>query len=91
MGLNAPGAAGGVAGAEGDAAGAAAAGLVAGGVAAGGVGGVCALTAVKANALKHAIANAENLNEGFLKRVIGVLDECRSKTILGILKTRSFG
>ena len=61
MGLNAPGAAGGVAGAAGDeAAGAAAAGLAAGGVAAGGVGGVCALTAVKANALKHAIANVEN-------------------------------
>ena len=74
MGLNAPGAAGGVAGAEGAAAGAAAP--------AGGVGGVCALTAVKARALKHAIANAENLNEGFLKRVIGVLDDGRSKQSL---------
>ena len=80
MGLNAPGAAGGVAGAA--AAAAAAAGLAAGGVAAGGVGGVCALTAVKANALKHAIANVENLNEGFLKRVIGVLDDGRSKQSL---------
>jgi len=83
MGLNAPGVAGGVAGAAGDAAaGAAAAGLAAGGVAAGGVGGVCALTAVKANALKHAIANVENLNEGFLKRVIGVLEDGRSKQSL---------
>ena len=82
MGLNAPGAAGGVAGAEGEAAGAAAPAAAAGGVAAGGVGGVCALTAVIANALKQAIANAENLNEGFLKRVIGVLDDGRSKQSL---------
>ena len=83
MGLNAPGAAGGVAGAAGDAAaGAAAAGLAAGGVAAGGVGGVCALAVAKANALKHAIANVENLNEGFLKRVIGVLEDGRSKQSL---------
>ena len=82
MGLNAPGAAGGVAGAEGEAAGAAAPAAAAGGVAAGGVGGVCALTAVIANALKQDIANAENLNEGFLKRVIGVLDDGRSKQSL---------
>ncbi len=64
MGRNAPGAAGGVPGAAGAAAGVEGAAAGADGAdlpGAGGVGGVCALTAVRVKALRLAKANTESL------------------------------